>query len=102
MMPGPKMKASPAPSTNLSKVRRMTWSTSPIRIDEAEIRSAPRMRAFLGPCLAAINPAGIWKSATPKTKVVVIRPSPETFWWRSEATREKTEENEYQLMAHTN
>src|SRR5580658_10106500 len=102
MTPGPKMKASPTPPTNLSIVRKVTWSASPSRRDEAEIRSIPRVRARLGPYLAAYSPAGSWKAATPRTKVDVIRPSPETFWWRSAAIREKTEETLYQFIAETN
>src|SRR5208283_4338801 len=102
MTPGPKMKASPTPSTNLNIVRKMTWSARPMRMDETEIRSVPRVSALLGPYLAANNPAGSWKAATPRTKVAVTTPSPETFWWKSEAIREKTEETLYQFMAQTN
>src|ERR1700722_79741 len=102
MTPGPKMNASPTPSTNLSIVRKMTWSASPSRMDETEIRSIPSVRARLGPYFAAYSPAGSWNAATPRTKVAVTRPSPETFWWRSAAIREKTEETLYQFMAETN
>ena len=56
----------------------------------------------LGPYFAAYSPAGSWNAATPRTKVAVTRPSPETFWWRSAAIREKTEETLYQFMAETN
>jgi B3/4 domain len=60
-----------------------------------------KVRARLGPYFAAISPAGSWKAATLRTKVAVTRPSPETFWWRSAAIREKTEETLYQFMAET-
>ena len=64
----------------------------------------PTTSAFFGPCFAATRPAGSWKTATrTRTKVVVTRPSPETFWRRSEAMRgEGTEEGLYQFMAQTN
>ena len=79
MTPGPKMKASPTPTVNLRTVREKRSLTRPVNIDETEIRAMPIVRALFGPYLAAISPAGSWKSATPRTKVEVTNPRPETF-----------------------
>ena len=86
---GPKKQAIPTPTMNLRTAICKMFSDKPVTRAQDEERRIPNTANLSAPYLAAMIPAGTWKSPTPIMKLDVTSPSIEILNLRSYAMRKK-------------